>query len=107
MYLTTKGLLATVLSMCPLLALAADAPSGGVAVGNDTVRDFFVAHKDAKLVMRGTNQLQTGVLTSIGQDHFCFKAVGSPDSAIWCNQFATILYYNFDGSSIIYSFNHP
>jgi hypothetical protein len=87
-----------------LLACFASAAMAVATVDNSTIHDFFAAHKDAPVVTQSQRGRQVGVITSVGQDYFCSKPDGAPDSAGWCVNFAKITYFKFDGHSVIFSF---
>lgn len=86
------------------LLATATAAMADPTVDTSTIRDFFIAHKDAPVITQTMNQRQIGVITSIGQDHFCSKPANAPDTAGWCINFSKIVYFKFDGHSLIFSF---
>lgn len=103
MKLLISSLTASLLALAAI-SVRADVPANGANVGTDTIRDFFVAHKDAKVITQTPHQKQFGTIDSIGQDHFCEKSSGG---TVWCIPFSHIVYYSYDNGSVVISFEHP
>lgn len=99
--------LATAMLCFAAATAMADPPAASAVPGSDTIRDFIIAHKDAKVMTMTPHQKQYAVIESIGQDHFCERFTGGSTSQTWCIPFAHIVYYTFENNMLVISFEHP